>query len=180
VFPCPKCGSQSVVGQRFCVACGEKFPYNCPTCGAVIDPSYKACLHCHAKLRWEVQQPKPLPDRARLNVQREPKTNRLKNHPNRKFAVPSVLLLLPAFGRRYYRRVMHNPWRSSRWAAYLAGGGFVLSGLVPLGLLTKVAVPLVLSPWLQLIPCGLVVLSCLCAVTSIVLLVRGRASRVNV
>ena len=71
VFPCPKCGSQSVVGQRFCEACGEKFPYSCPMCGASIEPAYKACPNCRTKLGWGEHQRKPLPDVARIHQERQ-------------------------------------------------------------------------------------------------------------
>jgi hypothetical protein len=70
-FPCPKCGSQSVVGQRFCEACGERFPYNCPVCGAIIEPAYKACPNCRTKLGWGKQQRKPLPGVARAYQERQ-------------------------------------------------------------------------------------------------------------
>jgi len=70
-FPCPKCGSQSVVGQRFCEACGERFPYNCPMCGAVIEPAYKACPNCRTKLGWGVQRREPLLGGARAYQERQ-------------------------------------------------------------------------------------------------------------
>ena len=70
-FPCPKCGSHSVVGQRFCEACGERFPYNCPMCGAIIEPAYKACPNCRTKLGWGAQRREPLPGAARAYQERQ-------------------------------------------------------------------------------------------------------------
>lgn len=56
MFPCSKCGWQNAIGQRFCTGCGEKFQYNCPQCGSVIDSAFRFCPNCHADLGWGIQQ----------------------------------------------------------------------------------------------------------------------------
>jgi predicted RNA-binding Zn-ribbon protein involved in translation (DUF1610 family) len=59
VFPCPKCGAQNVVGQEFCQSCGQRFQYNCPHCGAVVDATLINCPGCRESLNW------PTPQRVR-------------------------------------------------------------------------------------------------------------------
>ena len=59
VFPCSKCGAQNVVGQEFCQSCGQRFQYNCPHCGAVVDATLINCPGCRESLNW------PTPQRVR-------------------------------------------------------------------------------------------------------------------
>jgi len=56
IFLCHKCGAQNVVGQQFCQACGEKFQYNCPYCGVVVDPTMVTCPNCRKGLEWPTPQ----------------------------------------------------------------------------------------------------------------------------
>lgn len=56
IFLCHKCGAQNVVGQQFCQACGEKFQYNCPYCGVVVDPTMVTCPDCRKGLEWPTPQ----------------------------------------------------------------------------------------------------------------------------
>ncbi|MBC8273920.1 MAG: zinc ribbon domain-containing protein [Chloroflexi bacterium] len=59
VFPCPACGAQNVVGQEFCQSCGQRFQYNCPYCGAIVDATLINCPGCRESLNW------PTPQRVR-------------------------------------------------------------------------------------------------------------------
>ena len=59
VFPCPTCGAQNVVGQEFCQSCGQRFQYNCPHCGAIVDATLINCPGCRESLNW------PTPQRVR-------------------------------------------------------------------------------------------------------------------
>ena len=52
IFECPKCGAQNIVGQQVCQACGQKFQYNCPYCGFVVDPTLVNCPNCRERLYW--------------------------------------------------------------------------------------------------------------------------------
>ncbi|MBN2463043.1 MAG: zinc ribbon domain-containing protein [Dehalococcoidia bacterium] len=57
-FPCPNCGAQNALGQRFCATCGQMFQYRCPYCSNIADPASRFCPSCGALLGWEVwQQP---------------------------------------------------------------------------------------------------------------------------
>ena len=62
IFPCPTCGAQNVIGQEFCQACGQRFEYNCPHCGAVVDSTLVNCPACRESLYWPTpQKVKPFP-----------------------------------------------------------------------------------------------------------------------
>ena len=59
-FPCPRCGSEIKMGQRFCGTCGQQFEYRCQHCGATFDEVSKFCISCGARLNWpREQEPKP-------------------------------------------------------------------------------------------------------------------------
>ena len=72
MFTCHKCGWQNVIGQRFCGACGERFEYNCPHCGDIVDPSYTACNVCGAELVWGFQQTATPPPEEQVQYQEQP------------------------------------------------------------------------------------------------------------
>ena len=55
-FPCPKCGSQNVVGYESCGACGEKLIASCPHCGASATPGYTFCGNCGKGLFQSTEQ----------------------------------------------------------------------------------------------------------------------------
>jgi hypothetical protein len=62
IFLCPTCGAQNVVGQEFCQSCGQKFQYNCPYCGAVVDAKFINCPGCRESLNWPTpQKVRPFP-----------------------------------------------------------------------------------------------------------------------
>jgi hypothetical protein len=62
IFPCPVCGAQNCVGQAFCQVCGQRFQYNCPYCGAVVDSTLVNCPGCRQSLFWPTpQRVKPFP-----------------------------------------------------------------------------------------------------------------------
>ncbi len=56
LFPCPRCGSQNVIGQRFCAGCGESFQYSCARCHGLVDPASRFCTNCGAMLHLYAQQ----------------------------------------------------------------------------------------------------------------------------
>ncbi len=56
IFLCPKCGAQNVVGQLACQSCRQRFQYNCPYCGFLVDPSLVNCSHCRGMLNWPMPQ----------------------------------------------------------------------------------------------------------------------------
>jgi hypothetical protein len=54
-FPCPKCGSQIPVGQKFCDTCGQHFEYRCRHCGAVAETLSGFCTNCGGKIYQQTQ-----------------------------------------------------------------------------------------------------------------------------
>jgi hypothetical protein len=62
IFPCPTCGAQNFIGQEFCQVCGQRFQYNCPHCGAIVDATLVNCPGCRQSLFWPTpQRVKPFP-----------------------------------------------------------------------------------------------------------------------
>ena len=62
IFPCPVCGAQNCVGQAYSQVCGQRFQYNCPYCGAVVDSTLVNCPGCRQSLFWPTpQRVKPFP-----------------------------------------------------------------------------------------------------------------------
>jgi len=62
IFPCPTCGAQNCIGQEFCQVCGQRFQYNCPGCGAIVDATLVNCPGCRQSLFWPTpQRVKPFP-----------------------------------------------------------------------------------------------------------------------
>jgi hypothetical protein len=56
-FPCPKCGTQIPVGQKFCGTCGERFDYRCGHCGAAVKTLSGFCTNCGKKLPPQTKPP---------------------------------------------------------------------------------------------------------------------------
>ena len=56
-FPCPKCGTQIPVGQKFCSTCGEQFEYRCGQCGAAVKTLSGFCTNCGKKLHQQTKPP---------------------------------------------------------------------------------------------------------------------------
>ncbi len=62
IFLCPTCGAQNIVGQEFCQSCRQRFQYNCPYCGAIVDSTLINCPRCRESLYWPTpQKVKPFP-----------------------------------------------------------------------------------------------------------------------
>jgi predicted RNA-binding Zn-ribbon protein involved in translation (DUF1610 family) len=77
-FPCPKCGTQIPVGQKFCGNCGQHFEYRCRHCGAVSETLSGFCTNCGGKLYQQKLSAKPSVKKARKIPKKEeiPKRNR--------------------------------------------------------------------------------------------------------
>lgn len=64
IFPCPKCGAQNVIGQEFCQSCRQRFQYNCPFCGVIVNATMVNCPACRESLYWPTpHKVKPFPKR---------------------------------------------------------------------------------------------------------------------
>ena len=71
-FTCPRCGTQSYFGQRFCAGCGAPLPTSCPYCGVYMSSSSGFCTNCGAQFGLGVKQPvkerKPTSGRAKFGT----------------------------------------------------------------------------------------------------------------
>jgi uncharacterized membrane protein YvbJ len=47
---CSKCGTEALVGKRFCTKCGGPLPIHCPKCGADNPANAKFCADCGSSL----------------------------------------------------------------------------------------------------------------------------------
>lgn len=62
IFLCSTCGAQNIVGQEYCQYCGQRFQYNCPYCGAVVNSTLINCPSCRERLYWPTPRKiKPFP-----------------------------------------------------------------------------------------------------------------------
>lgn len=62
IFLCSTCGAQNIVGQEHCQYCGQRFQYNCPYCGAVVNSTLINCPSCREGLYWPTPRKiKPFP-----------------------------------------------------------------------------------------------------------------------
>lgn len=62
IFLCSTCGAQNLVGQEHCQYCGQRFQYNCPYCGAIVNSTLINCPNCREVLYWpSPRRIKPFP-----------------------------------------------------------------------------------------------------------------------
>ena len=65
---CTNCGTENVVGAKFCHECGQTFPAGCPNCGFANMPGAKFCSECGtvlgASTATVATQPVPAPPRS--------------------------------------------------------------------------------------------------------------------
>jgi transcription elongation factor Elf1 len=94
MFTCPKCGSQNIIGESACRACGESFKYTCPQCGVSVDTKFKACSKCGATLYWPIHdQVKPSPTSKRKTYQEQEKISET-GRPKPKKRSPTLIVAL--------------------------------------------------------------------------------------
>lgn len=102
-FGCPRCGSPTASGQRFCGSCGFALSTNCPRCGTYVSPGDRFCESCGAAVSaglpqqpaWSPQQAVPV-NQQPAYVPPLPQSQQPLAGPIRKstFRVASVLLLI--------------------------------------------------------------------------------------
>lgn len=91
MFQCPKCSSQNVIGQPFCGVCGERFQYNCPQCGGIVDSRFNTCPNCRGRLYWPTQQQtQPLPESG-ATIYQTTSGGAYEQNPNRKGGAGSLI-----------------------------------------------------------------------------------------
>src|SRR5262245_12016887 len=66
---CPKCGTESTSGRKFCPECGSLLSNSCAKCGAENSPSAKFCEDCGDSLRPSaVAAPARKTDKPQIHV----------------------------------------------------------------------------------------------------------------
>ncbi len=72
IFLCSTCGAQNIVGQEYCQYCGQRFQYNCPYCGAVVNSTLINCPGCRERLYWPtLRKIKPFPKEGAVYLPRK-------------------------------------------------------------------------------------------------------------
>src|SRR5689334_14768869 len=60
---CAQCGTELIVGKKFCHACGTRVALECPACGANVAPDFRFCPDCGRDLASGVHEiPPPVAD----------------------------------------------------------------------------------------------------------------------
>jgi len=55
LFECSRCGTQNVMGVKWCRHCNQQFNYNCPNCNALVDNTWVNCPNCRMVLPWPAE-----------------------------------------------------------------------------------------------------------------------------
>lgn len=55
LFGCFRCGTQNVIGVRWCRHCNQQFNYTCPNCSALVDNTLVNCPNCRMLLPWPAE-----------------------------------------------------------------------------------------------------------------------------
>ena len=55
LFGCFRCGTQNVIGVKWCRHCNQQFNYNCPNCSAPVDNTFMNCPNCRMVLPWPAE-----------------------------------------------------------------------------------------------------------------------------
>jgi hypothetical protein len=123
-FPCPKCGSQIPVGQKFCGICGQHFEYRCHHCGAVVETLSGFCTNCGAKLYQQTHLAKPSAKKAR----KTPARQKVKTSPSGQVSRYLILvIMIILIGAILYAISTGPQGESSNWF----GGSFIFGGKSP-------------------------------------------------
>jgi DNA-directed RNA polymerase subunit RPC12/RpoP len=128
-FPCPKCGTQTPVGQKFCGTCGEQFEYRCGQCGAAVKTTSGFCTNCGEKLHQHPKPPTPTEFSAKriTGTSQNGKAGQKTPKPQPMSQVGRYLILLVAIVvivAILYAISTGPQGEASNWF----GGNFILSG----------------------------------------------------
>ncbi|HEX76270.1 MAG TPA: zinc-ribbon domain-containing protein [Dehalococcoidia bacterium] len=128
-FPCPKCGTQIPVGQKFCSNCGQHFEYRCNHCGAVAETLSGFCTNCGEKLYQQTQLAKPSAKKVRKTRKEEkPKREKAIPQPAGQVGRYLILIIIIIFiGAILYAISTSPQGEMSNWF----GGSFIFGGKSP-------------------------------------------------
>lgn len=129
-FPCPKCGTEILIGQQACNNCDEQFEYRCAKCGMIAGSISGFCTNCGGKLLQHTHPAKPLTKKARIAHREGRKTEQQKGAPEPLSKIGAyfglVAIILCILGVLYFvgTGTQGDP---SKWL----GGGFIFQGKSP-------------------------------------------------
>ena len=128
-FPCPKCGAQTPVGQKFCSSCGQHFEYRCRHCGAVAETLSGFCTNCGGKLYQQTQSAKPSANKVRKKHKEEkPKSEKAIPQPAGQVGRYLILIIIIILiGALLYAISTGPQGEMSNWF----GGSFIFKGKSP-------------------------------------------------
>jgi len=128
-FPCPKCGTQILVGQRFCSNCGQSFAYRCRHCGAAVETLSGFCTNCGGKLYRQKQSAKPSAEKIRKTPKREiPKGGKTTPQPASQFGRYLILIaIIVSIVALLYAITTSQQGDMSNWFS----GSFIFGGKSP-------------------------------------------------
>ena len=129
VFPCPKCGTQIPVGQKFCGACGQHFEYRCRHCGAVAETLSGFCTNCGGKLHQQKQPATPSAKKVRKTPKEKiPKKGKAIPQPVGQVGRYLILIAIIIFiGAILYAISTGPQGEMTNWF----GGSFIFGGKSP-------------------------------------------------
>jgi predicted nucleic acid-binding Zn ribbon protein len=130
-FPCPKCGTQIPIGQKFCSTCGEQFDYRCGHCGAAIKTPSGFCTSCGKTLHQQTKPPTDFSAKRAIETSQKEKARQKTAMPpqpisqvGRYLILLVVIILIVAI---LYAVSMGPQGESSNWF----GGNFIFGGQSP-------------------------------------------------
>ena len=129
-FPCPKCGAQVPVGQRFCSACGQHFQYRCRYCGTAVKSLSGFCTNCGGQLHQPTQSPTEPAAKKVIVTRREERTRQATAMPQTVGHVGRYLILIAIIifmGAILYVIGTGTQGETSGWF----GGSFIFGGQSP-------------------------------------------------
>jgi hypothetical protein len=127
-FPCPKCGVQIQVGQKFCGTCGQRFEYRCHHCGNAVADSSGFCSSCGGKLSHQTQHTAHKASRAEnIHYGKVARVDDTVQHPagqiGRYFVVVAIIFIMIG--------IIYFVGTSSQGASSNLLGGFSFGGQSP-------------------------------------------------
>ena len=129
-FPCPKCGTRILVGQKFCSNCGRRFAYRCRHCGAAVETLSGFCTNCGGKLYRQKHSAKPPAEQvSKAPKEKTPKGGKTTPQPEGQVGRYLILIaiIVVSIGALLYAITTSQQGDISSWFS----GSFIFGGKSP-------------------------------------------------